>query len=43
MDRPAQSVVDGSKASPKDLPSIDRLLRSSEGMSLVATDRKSVV
>jgi L-seryl-tRNA(Ser) seleniumtransferase len=28
MQRPEQSVVDGSKASPKDLPSIDRLLRA---------------
>lgn len=43
MDRPAQSVVDGSKASPKDLPSIDRLLRSSEGMSLVATHGHTLV
>ena len=27
MSRPPESVVDGSKARPQDLPSIDRLLR----------------
>lgn len=43
MDRPAQSVVDGSKASPKDLPSIDRLLRSPEGAALVATHGHTLV
>ena len=34
MDRPEQSVVDGSKASPKDLPSVDRMLRSPAGQAL---------
>ncbi len=34
--RPEQSVVDGSKARPQDLPSIDRLLREPAGAALVA-------
>jgi L-seryl-tRNA(Ser) seleniumtransferase len=43
MDRPAQSVVDGSKASPKDLPSVDRLLRAPAGAALVATQGHTLV
>ncbi|MBM3406165.1 MAG: L-seryl-tRNA(Sec) selenium transferase [Betaproteobacteria bacterium] len=43
MHRPTQSVVDGSKASPKDLPSIDRLLRSSTGAALVAEHGHTLV
>ena len=43
MQRPAQSVVDGSKASPKDLPSIDRLLRSSTGTALVGEHGHTLV
>ena len=35
MARPAESVVDGSKASPKDLPGVDRLLREPEAAALV--------
>lgn len=43
MQGPAQSVVDGSKASPKDLPSIDRLLRSSTGAALVSEHGHTLV
>ena len=51
MARPEQSVVDGSKASPKDLPSIDRLLRvpavaalvTQHGHTLVADQARSLI
>ena len=43
MDRPTQSVVDGSKASPKDLPSTDRLLRLPAGAALVAEHGHTLV
>jgi L-seryl-tRNA(Ser) seleniumtransferase len=43
MARPEQSVVDGSKASPKDLPSVDRLLRSPTGRALVAEHGHTLV
>ena len=36
MEQPAESVVDGSKASPKDLPGVDRLLREPEASALIA-------
>jgi L-seryl-tRNA(Ser) seleniumtransferase len=36
MARPAESVVDGSKASAKDLPSVDRLLRQPGAAALLA-------
>jgi L-seryl-tRNA(Ser) seleniumtransferase len=36
MRRPAESVVHGSKASPKDLPSVDRLLRQPAVAALLA-------
>jgi L-seryl-tRNA(Ser) seleniumtransferase len=35
MDRPTESVVDGSTASPKDLPAVDRLLRLPQASALV--------
>ena len=43
MERPEQSVVDGSKASPKDLPSIDRLLRAGNVPALVAEHGHTLV
>lgn len=51
MARPEQSVVDGSKASPKDLPSIDRLLRvpavaalvAEHGHTLVAAESRALI
>ncbi|MFZ4649448.1 MAG: L-seryl-tRNA(Sec) selenium transferase [Rubrivivax sp.] len=43
MQRPEQSVVDGSKASPKDLPSVDRLLRAPVGGALVAEHGHTLV
>ena len=43
MQRPEQSVVDGSKASPKDLPSVDRLLRAPAGGALVAEHGHTLV
>ena len=51
MARPEQSVVDGSKASPKDLPSIDRLLRvpavaalvTQHGHTLVAGEARTLI
>jgi L-seryl-tRNA(Ser) seleniumtransferase len=43
MARPEQSVVDGSKASPKDLPSVDRMLRSPAGHALVAEHGHTLV
>ena len=43
MDRPAQSVVDGSKARPKDLHSIDRLLRAPAGVALVSEHGHTLV
>ena len=43
MERPEQSVVDGSKASPKDLPSIDRLLRAGSVPALVAEHGHTLV
>ncbi|MFM7531582.1 MAG: L-seryl-tRNA(Sec) selenium transferase, partial [Rubrivivax sp.] len=49
MARPEQSVVDGSKApadrpaAPKDLPSVDRLLRSPAGAALVAEHGHTLV
>jgi L-seryl-tRNA(Ser) seleniumtransferase len=41
--RPAESVVDGSKASPKDLPSIDLLLRGARAQALVAEHGHTLV
>lgn len=43
MQRPAESVVDGSKASPKDLPGVDRLLREPEVALLLAEHGHSLV
>ena len=43
MDRPEQSVVDGSKARPKDLPSVDRMLRSPAGQALVSEHGHTLV
>jgi L-seryl-tRNA(Ser) seleniumtransferase len=51
MARPAESVVDGSKASPKDLPSVDRLLREpgvagllgAHGHTLVAGEARALL
>jgi len=49
MGRPAESVVDGSKASPEELPSIDRLLRAvaalraEHGHALVAAEARSLL
>jgi len=43
MARPAESVVDGSKASPKELPSVDRLLRTPRVQALVAEHGHTVV
>ena len=43
MVRPAESVVDGSKASPKDLPGVDRLLREPEAAALVAEHGHTLV
>lgn len=49
--RPEQSVVDGSKATPKDLPSIDRLLRlpavaalvDAHGHTLLAAEARALI
>jgi L-seryl-tRNA(Ser) seleniumtransferase len=43
MRRPAESVVDGSKASPKDLPSVDRLLREPGVAELLAGNGHTLV
>jgi L-seryl-tRNA(Ser) seleniumtransferase len=51
MARPSESVVDGSKASPKDLPAIDRLLRqpgvaaliTEHGHTLVAGEARALL
>ena len=43
MSRPAESVVHGSKASAKDLPSVDRLLRSPAVSELVAEHGHTLV
>ena len=43
MKRPHESVVDGSKALPKDLPSVDRLLRQSAAAALVAEHGHTLV
>jgi L-seryl-tRNA(Ser) seleniumtransferase len=43
MAGPAESVVDGSKASPKDLPSVDRLLRQPGAASLQAEHGHTLV
>ena len=43
MARPAESVVHGSKASAKDLPSVDRLLRSPAVAALVAEHGHTLV
>jgi len=43
MARPAESVVHGSKASAKDLPSVDRLLRSPAMAALVAEHGHTLV
>ena len=43
MARPEQSVVDGSKASPKDLPSVDRLLRLPDAARCVAEHGHTLV
>ncbi|MFZ4759700.1 MAG: L-seryl-tRNA(Sec) selenium transferase [Burkholderiaceae bacterium] len=43
MTRPSSSVVDGAKASPKDLPSVDRLLRASAGAALVVEHGHTLV
>jgi L-seryl-tRNA(Ser) seleniumtransferase len=43
MARPAESVVHGSKASAKDLPSVDRLLRSPAVATLVAEHGHTLV
>lgn len=51
MSRPTESVVDGSQASPKDLPSVDRLLRdpaaqallSEHGHTLVAAEARALL
>ena len=41
--RPGQSVVDGSKAGPQDLPSVDRLLRTPRIAALVAEHGRTIV
>ncbi len=41
--RPAESVVHGSKASAKDLPSVDRLLRTASAAALVAEHGHTLV
>ena len=41
--RPAESVVHGSKASAKDLPSVDRLLRTAPAAALVAEHGHTLV
>ena len=41
--RPDESVVDGSKASPKDLPSVDRLLRADAIAALIDTHGHTLV
>jgi L-seryl-tRNA(Ser) seleniumtransferase len=43
MAPPAESVVHGSRASPKDLPSVDRLLNLPEGLALVQEHGHSFV
>jgi L-seryl-tRNA(Ser) seleniumtransferase len=43
MTRPAESVVHGSKASPKDLPSVDRLLRQGAAAALLAQHGHTLV
>ncbi len=43
MRAPHESIVDGSKATPKDLPSIDRLLRGAAGQALVAEHGHTLV
>jgi L-seryl-tRNA(Ser) seleniumtransferase len=43
MARPTESVVDGSKASPKDLPAIDRLLRQPGVAALIAEHGHTLV
>ena len=43
MKRPHESVVDGSKALPKDLPSVDRLLRHTAAAALVAEHGHTLV
>jgi len=43
MARPAESVVDGSKARPGDLPSVDRLLRGAAGVALLAEHGHTLV
>ncbi len=43
MRAPHESIVDGSKATPKDLPSIDRLLRGAAGQALVGEHGHTLV
>jgi len=43
MDGPDESVVDGSKASPKDLPSVDRLLREPQVAALIAENGHTLI
>ncbi len=43
MSRPAESVVDGSKAQPQQLPAVDRLLRAPEVAPLVAEHGHTLV
>jgi len=43
MRAPHESIVDGSKATPKDLPSIDRLLRDAAGRALAAEHGHTLV
>ena len=43
MKRPHESVVDGSKALPKDLPSVDRLLRQPAPAALLAEHGHTLV
>jgi L-seryl-tRNA(Ser) seleniumtransferase len=43
MGRPVESVVNGSKAAPQDLPSVDRLLRTTAAAALVAEQGHTLV
>ena len=43
MAMPDESVVHGSKASPQDLPAVDRLLRAPDTQSLIALHGHTLV
>ena len=43
MPRPAESIVDGSKASPKDLPAVDRVLRLPGAAALITEHGHTLV